>query len=526
MGKEIGIDFGTTNTVVTYVDKKNNLRQLRYNRKETIIPTVIYFKSKSDYVIGRDAKKLLELNKNRAGVSNFKVSIGDTSKRYEIEADNGDTFKLKPKDVAKYYFNKIMEGIQGQLLKEFGAEGYLDRAVITVPAKFNSTEKELIRKAAREAGFEKIAIAAEPTAAAIAYEDYQGILGHDEAILVYDFGGGTFDVSIIYKEKEVFREIATNGDKTLGGNKITRYLAEVILDQFNDEYGLELPLDEEEFDEDYHGMDLISYRKNIFEIWRVANEIKESLSEELDAEGNLNLYEKDNKPVIFTVEITRKDFEKYIKNDIADSVKITLDTIREAEAGGLRKLDQIVLAGGSSNIPLIKTMLADSLKEEVLFSDDVSTLISRGAAVLAQKIKDTDSITQQKTNVQLGVAAVVDGVHGKFEVIIPENVTLPYTKTRTFFLSRDGLRTLQITYYERDIKRYPHAERITDEGITGIDTIVIDLPEGLKKDNTRVEVTFGAQEDGSLDIAVEVTGENQTKIADEQMRVSKESDLE
>ena len=289
---------------------------------------------------------------------------------------------------------------------------------------------------------------------------------------------------------------------------------------------MELPLDEEEFDEDYHGMDLISYRKNIFEIWRVANEIKESLSEELDAEGNLNLYEKDNKPVIFTVEITRKDFEKYIKNDIADSGKITLDTIREAEASGLRKLDQIVLAGGSSNIPLIKTMLADSLKEEVLFSDDVSTLISRGAAVLAQKIKDTDSITQQKTNVQLGVAAVVDGVHGKFEVIIPENVTLPYTKTRTFFLSRDGLRTLQITYYERDIKRYPHAERITDEGITGIDTIVIDLPEGLKKDNTRVEVTFGAQEDGSLDIAVEVTGENQTKIADEQMRVSKESDLE
>ena len=502
MGKEVGIDFGTTNTVVTYVDKKSNLRQLRYNRKESIIPTVIYFKSKSDYVIGSEAKKLLELNRNRAGVSNFKVSIGDNTKRYEIETDNGEAFKLKPKDVTKYYFNKIMEGIQGQLLKEFGAEGYLDKAVITVPAKFNSTEKELIRKAAREAGFEKISIAAEPTAAAIAYEDYQGIEGVDEAILVYDFGGGTFDVSIIYKEKDVFREIATNGDKTLGGNKITRYLAESILTRFNDDYGLELPLDEEEFDEDYHCMDLISYRKNIFEIWKVANEMKENLSEELEVEGTLNLYEKDNQPVIYSVGVTRKEFENYIKKDIADSVKITLDTIREAKVSGLEKLDQIVLAGGSSNIPLIKTMLTDSLKEDVLFSDDVSTLISRGAAVLAQKIKDADSITQQKTNMQLGVAAVVDGVHGKFEVIIPENVTLPYTKTRTFFLTRDGLRTLQITYYERDIKRYPQAERITDEGITGVDTLVIDLPEGLKKDNTRVDVTFGALEDGSLDVTV------------------------
>lgn len=160
--------------------------------------------------------------------------------------------------------NKLIRGIEERLIKEFGPiDGYIEKVVITVPAKFSSSEKEAIRKAAQNAGLKTAKLAAEPTAAAIAY---QNDIGEDEsnqekAVLVYDFGGGTFDVSVIQKENGKFKEIATNGDKDLGGNKLTACIAEEILNRINDDYGMEMPFDEEEFDEEICEMSRETYEK-------------------------------------------------------------------------------------------------------------------------------------------------------------------------------------------------------------------------------------------------------------------------
>ena len=529
MGKEIGIDFGTTNTVVSYVNKKGSLRQLKYDRKE-IIPTIIYFKTEDEYYVGQKANDLLRANKNQAGVTNFKPIIGEKTK-IEIVPEEGEPFTMRPRKLAQLFLNKIVGGMQEKLFKEFGPiDGCIDTAVITVPAKFNSTEKENIRKAAKDAGLRMAKLAAEPTAAAIAYQNDLGIEeGEDSknAVLVYDFGGGTFDVSVICKDNGKFREIATDGDKELGGSNLTARIAENLLEAVNDEYGMELPFDPEEFDEDYHEMPHATYVKNMIEINSAANNIKETLSDAEHVIQDCTIIDTEGETQNYTFNYGRKEIEKIIKADIKHTVDITSNAITEAKNQGVN-ISQVVLAGGSSNIPLVKELLEKEVSlENVVYSEDVSTLISRGAAVLAGKVQSLSDVTSQITNAQLGIAATEGIQYGKFQMIIPANAKLPCSGTRNFNLTNDGQTRLDITYYEYDVKNYPHAVRVDEQGMNEIDTLIIDnLPEGLKKDEVVVEVTFTAEADGSLDISAEVKDTQGNSIQAGEMSIAKESDLE
>ena len=522
MGKEIGIDLGTTNTVVSYVNKNGHLKQLRYDGNE-IIPSVIYFRSADEYFIGGTAQKFYQLNP-QAGVANFKTTIGN-NERHEIIPDEGKPFFKRSREIAQLFLNKIVVGMEEKLIKEFGAaEGYIDRAVITVPAKFSSTEKGATKKAAHSAGLSKVKLAAEPTAAAVAYEDSQGDDNSRAVILIYDFGGGTFDVSIIQKNNGAFEEITTGGDKTLGGNILTNILVAEILNRVNEDYGVEFPLSEDEFDEDYHGISLPDYLMNMYEIRRVANLIKEELSSNEDITEGLNINLPNDKSQVVEVNFSRDELEEYIREYIERTVEITVQEIRRAKDLGFDRIDQIVLAGGSSNIPLVKNLLEEALQnQEVIFCDDVSTLISRGAALLANHEVETPSVT----NVEMGVAAT-EGIHfERFQMIIPANVPLPCTKKKIFYLSQDNQRRLEIEYYERDIKNFPNASRTDDDGIEQIDSLVIDnLPPNLRAGNTLVEVEFTAQRDGSLDINVLLKDNCGNEISSDNMTFEKKSNLE
>ncbi|MBR6012749.1 MAG: Hsp70 family protein [Selenomonadaceae bacterium] len=527
MGKEIGIDLGTTNTVVSYTNIKGKLRQLRYESKE-IIPSVIYFRSQSEYLIGEKAQKYLAENPN-AGMANFKLNIGNND-RIEIFSEDGQTLKKRPREIAQLFLNKIVLGLENKLLKEFGAvDGCIDRAVITVPANFSSTEKGNTRTAARAAGLTDVKLAAEPTAAAIAYEDSQGDENSDSVILVYDFGGGTFDVSVIRRNKGAFEEITTGGDKHLGGNNLTNILAEKILNRINEDYGVEFPFDEDDFDEDEHGISSTDYKRNMSEIWRTANLIKEELSENENFSANFNIILPDGINRLVEVDFSREELENYIKNDIEKTVDITVQTIQRAkDEKGIEKIDQIVLAGGSSNIPLVKKTLEDRLQnQDIVFCDDVSTLISRGAAVLAKRYTEMESLSKAVTTVQMGVLATEGVQFGKFQPIISEDEPLPCSRKKIFYLSKDNLQKFEIKYYERDIKNYPNAIFSRDPGIEEIDSIIIEnLPPNLKTADVKVEVEFNAKKDGSLDINVELKDTNGNKIQSENMRVEKRSDLE
>ena len=525
MGKEIGIDFGTTNTVISYVNKSGRIRALRYDKSE-IIPSVIYFRDAEEYFIGSTAKKLLAQNPS-AGMANFKTSIGD-SQRHEIITDSGEKISLRARDAAKLFLNKVVQGIESKLVKEFGAAvGCIDRAVITVPANFSSTEKGATKFAAKTAGLENIKLAAEPTAAAVAYENSRNT-DDDEIILVYDFGGGTFDVSVIQKVNGTFEEITTGGDKHLGGNLLTEKISAKILIAVNEKFSTDFPADEDDFDEEIHKISAADYRLNMSEIWRTANLVKEDLSDSDNAAEFFNVALPDGKSETFEFSFTRDELEKLIGDEINRTVEITLRTIDNAKEKGVEKIARIVLAGGSSNIPLVKKTLEERLQsQDIIFSDDVSTLISRGATLLSKRYAEMDTLTKPVTTVQMGITAAEGLEFEKFQLIIPEDEPLPCTKKRTFKLSRDNQRRLEIDYYERDIKNYPAAKYGYDKGVEQIDSLIIDnLPPNLKADEIQVEVTFTAQVDGSLDIGVELKNLNGEKISQGDVTFSKRSDLE
>ncbi len=522
MSKEIGIDLGTTNTVVSYVDRKGRLRSLRYKNNK-IIPSAVFFISKNEYIIGDEARKRFDIYPG-AGVINFKPKIGEAEK-LEITAENGETFKYRAKKVACDFLNTIINEIEKRLIKEFGPEeGCIGDVVITVPAKFNDAEKEATRKAALRAGFERVKLATEPTAAAVAHEEDSGEGG--STVLVYDFGGGTFDVSVIRNDRGKFVEVVTGGNKKLGGNVLTDRIAEYLFKIIEDDYGIIFPFEKDEFDEDLCEISRKDYMLNRNSVFEAANEVKEELSDSDSYETAVNLILPGEESVTWMFKLTRERMEKLIYNEIKTTADITEKLVQEAREKGVEKIDRFVLAGGSSQIPLVQKLLRDRFADEsICVADDVSTLISRGAALLAGR--ELENVTESVTSVQYGVT-VTDGDNYRiFKTIIPENVKLPYSAKDSFKLQRDGQTSVEIPYFERDIKNYPNAVRADEDGISEIDTIVISkLPEGLKTEDTSIEVEFTVQKDGTMDVHVEILDGSGNKIKNVEVVCEKRGNLE
>ncbi len=525
MGKEIGIDLGTTNTVVSYIDKKNKLKSLKVSNK-VIIPSAVFFNSEDEWVIGNEAIERGKQNVS-AFVSNFKATMGDRSYKHQITAENGDRFKIPSKEVAMCFLVKVIKAIETRLIKEFGVEeGFVEKAVITVPAKFSSTEKEATKWAALEAGLRDVKLAAEPTAAAIAYQRESGEEGKN--ILVYDFGGGTFDVSILREKDGTFTEIATGGDKTLGGNKLTNHIVEFLLEAIEDDFDLMMPMDEEDFDEEDSGISEETYKRNMQAIRDAANKAKEKLSSEDEAEMDIDLLLPGDEPVKYNEIFTRANVEKFMAKDIKRTVEITMNVLEEAKKENIDEVEEIVLAGGSSQIPMVRAELEKAMDMKIKFADDVSTLISKGAATLASFSFSEGLTTIAKTNVELGIEVAQGASLSVFEKLIDVNTVLPYKTKQRYNLREDGQQRLEVKIFERDIKNYPNARRVFDKGIEQIDVLIIsNLPDGLKKNDTIVEVTFDAQVDGSLNVTAEIIDcKTNLAIKDGNIQVNKESNLE
>lgn len=530
MGKAIGIDFGTTNTVVSYMNKNGHLRQLDY-QGETLIPSIIYFKTKDEYVIGYPAKNASKTSPS-ACVDSFKTKLGADKFTYKITAKNSDTFRLTPKKAVMLFLNKVIKDVEQKLVQDFGTdEGVIDRVVITVPAKFNSKEIEAIKNAASDSlnlGNNKIRAVFEPTAAAIAAQEEEG--GEINKVLIYDLGGGTFDVSLIqrYGEKNRFRSVLpADGNKELGGNLLTEMLANKLMQWANEEYGTEFTMDLRDYDSEEHGITKEQYEQNISKVKSAAEDVKIELSDSEETTADFNFWISKDESENASISVTRKELEKIIKKKIDETVEITYKMIHAPAAEALNGIDKIVLAGGSSKIPIIKDFLVKKLnRDDISCSEEVSTLISRGAAILAQDISKLDDI-EQVTNFQIGIAAT-EGMHfDKFQMIIPENVKLPYKNSRDFSLAYDGQQRLDVAYYEYDVGKYPKSKSIDEEGFQQIDVLRVSLPEGLKKSDTVVKITFNANVDGSLDLSAEIFDKNGKKIdvAGGALHVDKESDL-
>lgn len=527
MGKEIGIDFGTTTTEVSYIDKKGYSRSLRLEEGSYIIPTVIFFKSQDEYIIGKMAN-IKGRKIPQAAIKNFKLFLTDPNKKYKIVAENGDRFTVKPIKAAQLFLNKLIQIIQPKLLSEFKDDGTIEKAVITVPAQFDPEEKYAIKnaimKSAKQAGFSDIKLAAEPTAAAVAYQDENCEDG--ESILVYDFGGGTFDVSVIKKVNDAYTEIATDGDKRLGGNLLTEKIAKVIWKKCLDETNRDYPFDEDEvatyLEEDYD-LSINKFLSNRNEVFLLAEELKISFLEDDEANGLVNFYyNNDSEPMLINIDMTLNEFYKIIDKDIQKTVDLTVRVAKQTlEEGGISKIDQLVLAGGSSQIRLIKDKFIKNpmLKDLVGEAGDSSTLISRGAAKLAS----AELKVEEKTRFEIGTRLIKGAKLDLFETVIKAGEKIPCSGTQVFYLSRNNQKEVTIEYYEKDVKNYPKASCIDDEGINLVNELSISgIPP---KDGLSLWVTFSIGSDGTPTISAEIKDQNNNIVKSDKLTITKGGNL-
>jgi len=397
--------------------------------------------------------------------------------------------------------------------------GNVTNAVITIPANFNNAEVEATKKAGEKAGFEKIKLEKEPTAAAVAYyleED------KDKVILVYDFGGGTFDISLLKSTitdgKTVLEVIDTNGDSKLGGEDFTNKIVDYIKDKLEDEYDLNMESLEKS------GLSRENFNTNNNEIRRIAEEIKISLSNSEEETIYLNPYITDKEYKNIDFSLKRREYEKMIKNDVRNTVDILEQLLKKADID-ITNIDDLVLAGGTSLTPLIKKELKSFLGKEPNHEKDSSKVISIGAAIIADLEWNKDKDKGIQKEIKILNATVHDfGVSikdRKFDCLIDAGAPLPIEINKIYSLVEDNQKELKIAIYRRD--NFYKTIRIIDDGIEFVDHILIKNLPPMSKNDAKIDVTFELSKEDILNVKVKVIDGSGKLVTAEDLKIEKTS---
>ena len=403
MSKIIGIDLGTTNSCVAVLEG-GEPKVITNAEGDRTTPRVVAFKN-GEEIVGITAKHQAVTNPNNT-IASIKRKMG-TSEKVDI-------------DGKKYTPEEISAKILMKLKKD--AESYLGetvtKAVITVPAYFNDAERQATKNAGKIAGLEVERIVNEPTAAALAYGlDKQDKL---QTILVYDLGGGTFDVSILELGDGVFEVKSTSGNNRLGGDDFDKCLMDYMVDEFKKENGIDLSKD----------------KMAMQRIKDAAEKAKKDLSSMTTTNINLPfLTQNADGPVHMDMTITRAKFESLCK-DLFDS---TLDAVRKAlKDAKLTKndIDQVVLVGGSSRIPYIQNLIKNEIGKEPNKSVNPDEVVAMGAAIQGGVLTGEvdDLVLLDVTPLSLGI----ETLGNVMTVLIPRNTTIPASKSQVFSTAVDN----------------------------------------------------------------------------------------
>lgn len=502
MRKNIGIDFGTTNTVVSFRDSSGKIRRAG----GTSIRSALFFISEDEYIIGHEAVSRGMFNSD-ALVTDFKPNIkGDT---YYVIAENGDEFELTPRAAAVCFLNKVLtEYIEKRLAKWYDTPELDDddRTVITVPVKFNTEEKKAIKTAAEKAQFINVYLAFEPTAAAIASSENTD----DNIIAVFDFGGGTFDISVIERHDEGrFSYIDSDGDKELGGNRINGAIAANIIFPKLIKQGCHFDFKKRDFIEPFDSSDYEEDdRKNYFYIKTAAENIKTALSDMGYTEKPF-VYPmyimNDGERAKYEIEVTYGEFEDCICPIINKTISITRRLIESVKKNGA-DVTRIIMAGGSSQIPLVRDMLENEFQNDGIEisakRSEIFNLISTGALMICEK---ENAITiEEKTATQFGIAEKTAIGTSRFHSIISENSVIPVKGRQSFRIDSGIISSgeMKIECYDRDIKSYPDAVNAGDEGISYINTYIVPIERELNPETA--EIIFCIDDEGQLSLEANI----------------------
>jgi molecular chaperone DnaK (HSP70) len=466
--------------------------------------------SESVYLLTND--KGLITKAESEGVAVFNYNDFNSYKSIRTDEDTNNEIKITPKEASKLLLSHIKEESE----KALGED--IQKAVITVPANFNPAQITLVQEAGEEAGFDEVAIQKEPVAVGFAYAMEEE---EDKTILIYDFGGGTFDVSFLRIEDGNIEIIETDGDNELGGKDITNKLKEFIFDKILDEHE---KLDM--FDKASTNLSQKDYDMNLSKIINEAERVKIELSEYEDVTLSIaNLIDSDGSSFNIEFNITRKEFEA----EIAEIRKKSIDIVKNLiNSSGIdkSKINEIVMAGGSSSIPSIRESLKDQLGIEPKKSIDTSVVISQGATVEAiRKFSDVTSIQDKIIYNDTALHDFGIGIKNfNFDLLIPKGSNLPISETKDYTTQKDNQEIIELKVFQRK-STYQNVKKTHEKGIDFVDEIIIEGIPPSKVNELTIRVTFELTKDDSLDVSVKILDSNGLEQHTESINVAKASNV-